>query len=124
MAAAAALLAGCGGGDDVYQPGDRERLQTADIPQAIDELFPETASRGLVLNRCAACHTVACVATERRTSEQWDAVEYAHADYIPGLSIEDRGKIFDYLKRHFGPDSPEPQVPAELLADGCPQMEP
>ncbi len=92
------------------------------VPRTNTELFPATGSRGLVLNHCASCHAVACTALGQRSPSRWSAVEESHANYIPGLSIEDRGKIFDYLRRDFNDTLPEPNVPPELLEGGCPTL--
>ena len=124
---AALALAACDeSGDASYEPTEYPtEYVVPEVPaqiETVEDLFPATAARGLLLNRCAGCHSVACTALGQRTGEEWDAVEYSHENYIPGLSIEDRGKIFDYLKRSFGADQPEPNVPAHLLEGGCPEL--
>lgn len=121
------LLTGCGSDAPNGAEGaaaDSSAAAMAATPQTVEDIFPETGSRGLVFNRCSSCHALACAAIGQRTEEDWAAVEAAHVDYNPGMSIEDRGKIFDYLKRHFTDRQPEPAVPPHLLGDGCPQMEP
>lgn len=121
------LLAGaaCGGPDPDRSgvPGEGSATLAA-APQTVEDLFPETGSRGLLFNRCSSCHALACAALGQRTEEEWAAVEAGHVGYNPGMSIEDRGKIFDYLKRYFTDRQPEPEVPPHLLAGGCPQMGP
>lgn len=119
------LAAGCGE-DERYYPGDLAdpaAITPPANPRTVEELFPATGLRGLVINRCSTCHSVACSTLGQRSDEEWDEVEYSHQNYIPGLSIEDRGKIFDYLKRNFGENQPEPQVPPEFLEGGCPALE-
>jgi hypothetical protein len=91
-------------------------------PTTLTDIFPQTGSRGLVLNNCAGCHPVACAAIGRRTESEWKAIEISHELYIPGLSIEDHGKIFDYVKRNFNDRTPEPVVPPEFLRGGCPEL--
>jgi hypothetical protein len=126
---AAVLLASCGddaGADarppEVADPRSAVMLPS-DMPAAIGRIFPATGDRGRVLNNCSICHAVACLAVDRRSEAEWDAVEVSHEYYIPGLSKEDFGKIFLYLRRNFNDRLPEPDVPAELLAGGCPQLD-
>lgn len=89
-------------------------------PRAPGDLFPATGNRGLVLNNCDSCHAVVCVTLGQRDRTEWRDVEESHIDAVPGLSIEDRGKIFDYLRRHFNESLPEPMIPEDLLQGGCP----
>ena len=125
------LLAGCGSDADADGDGREvvaeEELSPvmlpSSMPAAIGEIFPATGDRGRVLNNCSTCHAVVCAAVGRRNDAEWSAVEASHEYYIPGLSKEDFGKIFIYLRRNFNDSLPEPNVPAELLAGGCPQLE-
>jgi hypothetical protein len=91
-------------------------------PETVEDIFPATATRGLVLNNCASCHALACAAIGQRSPARWREVEASHATAIPGLSIEDRGRIFDYLMRFFNDTLPEPHVPTEFLEGGCPSL--
>lgn len=88
-------------------------------PTSAEEIFPDVARRGLVLNNCATCHAIACVALGQRTPEEWSVVEATHTEAIPGMSKEDFGKAFDYLRRHFNDRTPEPFVQPEWLNGEC-----
>ncbi|MEX2570767.1 MAG: hypothetical protein WD737_05630 [Gemmatimonadota bacterium] len=124
------LLAACGGqelpGSDEESPdGAAAASDTGPLPvgsRPAAEIFPPTATRGLVLNRCGSCHAVACAAIGQRDEQRWRAVETSHADYVPSLSTEDQARIFSYLRMHFGTDRPEPDVPVEYLEGGCPRL--
>lgn len=123
------LFAGCGGDADpppaLYVPADTPSTGIPSAPNLVPtstDIFPATGVRGLVLNNCASCHAVVCAAIGQRTQEEWAAVEASHLTYIPGLSMEDLGKIFDYLRRNFNDTLPEPDVPASLMPGGCPQL--
>jgi hypothetical protein len=122
------LLTSCAQGDDgdqVSEVGNSAVYNAPaipEVPRASSEIFPATGRRGLVLNNCASCHAVACAAIGQRSPSEWSAVEESHLYYIPGLSIEDRGKIFDYLRSYFNDTLPEPRVPEELLEGGCPEL--
>jgi hypothetical protein len=59
------------------------------------------------------------VALGQRTADEWAAVEETHRYAIPGMSVEDLGKAFDYLKQHFNDSAPEPAVPVEWLNGDC-----
>ena len=88
-------------------------------PEIVADLFPATGSRGLVLNHCSSCHSPACAVISQRNRAEWLAVEASHIEYGEGLSSEDRGKIFEYLNRHFNDTLPEPAVPGRFLEGGC-----
>lgn len=135
LLATALLLASCGQGDIEGSGGQADGVQTdppvsalpdnqntSTAPLTVADFFPATGSRGLVLNRCASCHSVGCTALGQRTPEQWAAVQETHIDAVPGLSIEDRTKIFDYLEANFSNTQPEPNIPPEFLEGGCPQL--
>jgi hypothetical protein len=77
-------------------------------------------NRGLVLNNCVSCHAAACLVIRQRSPDRWAELEAPHSGAVPDLSREDRGRIFDYLKRHFNDTLPESEVPARFLEDGCP----
>lgn len=126
-------LVGCGGDADDERNGAAAGVAEEAIvvpepfvvpspparPRTVEEIFPDVGRRGLVLNNCASCHAVACVTLGQRTAEEWAAVEATHRDAIPGMSLEDFGKAFDYLKRHFNDTRPEPDIPAEWLNGDC-----
>jgi hypothetical protein len=126
------LFGGCAGGTDAE--GDSSPAVAEDglirpepyaapsfptIPVEVQELFPDVGRRGLVFNNCATCHAVACLALGQRTPEEWAFEESTHQNAIPGMSKEDLGKAFDYLKRHFNDQAPEPSTKPEWLAGQC-----
>ncbi len=116
------LVAGCGDGERAegrITPGEFSAPTPPANPRTTTEIFPETGRRGLVLNNCASCHAVACVALGQRNRQEWAAVEATHRGVVPGLSLEDSGKIFDYLYEHFNDRTPEPVVPREWLNGDC-----
>jgi hypothetical protein len=116
--------AGCGGAEDgasdLYDPPEEISPPSPPTnPQTVADIFPATGYRGLVVNNCATCHSAACAAIGQRTREEWRAVEQTHLGAVAGLSAEDRGKIFDFLRRNFNDTLPEPSVPPQFLAGGC-----
>jgi hypothetical protein len=96
-------------------------MYPAAVPPEVANIFPATGNRNMFLNRCSTCHTPACAAVGQRSMERWREIEESHISYNPGISAEDRGRIFDYLRRHFNEDTPEPDVPPALVAD-CPTL--
>ena len=117
---------GCdrGGESGLYRPGDNAPARAGGTGElrTVAEVFPSSGYQGLVVNNCATCHAAACAALGQRTPAQWAAVEKSHEYYIPGLSKEDHGKIFDYLRNNFNDSLPEPAVPQQLLEGGCPRL--
>jgi len=121
------LLAGCGDGasglPDAVVAGDLPPSPAASArPATVADIFPATAVRNMFLNRCSSCHAAPCAALGRRSRAEWERVEATHVSYNPGMSAEDRGKIFDYLRRHFNENTPEPAIPGEMIEGGCPRL--
>lgn len=117
------LLVGCEapwGRDAASDPAAHGPRPPTERDLMLAELFPSTGVRGYVVNNCSSCHAAACGALGQRSQARWSEIEASHQDYIPGLSTQDRGMIFDYLRKNFNDTLPEPAVPAELLRDGCP----
>lgn len=73
----------------------------------------------MVLNTCGSCHSVACTAVGQRTRERWESIEKSHKDRLTSYSSANVDAMFNYMKENFNNTKPEPQVPAELLAQGC-----
>ena len=88
-------------------------------PFNVGTIFPPGQGREMVLNTCGSCHPVVCCARGQRTAERWDAIQKDHADKVTGHSAGDLRAMFSYLKANFNDARPEPQVPAELIQQGC-----
>ena len=84
----------------------------------LTDIFPAGTGREQVLNACGSCHSVACVALGRKTAERWDSIKASHMETVSG-SGADLDAMFAYLKEHFNDTKPEPQVPPQLLQQGC-----
>ena len=83
------------------------------------DLFPAGAGRQFVLDTCGSCHPVACSARGQRTAAQWDRIRESHADKVSALTTAQMDTLYAYLKANFNDTKPEPQIPAELLQQGC-----
>lgn len=88
-------------------------------PATAASLFPAGDGRQLVLDTCGSCHPVACSARGQRTSAQWDRIRESHADKVSALTKAQMDTLYTYLKANFNDTKPEPQIPAELLQQGC-----
>ncbi len=73
----------------------------------------------MVLNACGSCHSVVCAARGQRTAESWESIKKGHQDKLTDLSSANLNVMFSYLKENFNDTKPEPQIPAELLQQGC-----
>lgn len=88
-------------------------------PANAASLFPAGDGRQLVLDTCGSCHPVACSARGQRTPAQWDRIRESHADKVSALTKAQMDTLYTYLKANFNDTRPEPQIPAELLQQGC-----
>ncbi|HYM09078.1 MAG TPA: hypothetical protein VEU62_00020 [Bryobacterales bacterium] len=123
---AGSLLAACGKpaspSDDPGKGAAAKAPATAPAPAApfnVAGIFPPGAGRELVLNTCGSCHPVVCAARGQRTAERWESIKQGHKDKLTSVSSADLNVMFSYLKENFNDAKPEPQVPAELLQQGC-----
>ena len=82
-------------------------------------IFPEGPGRELVLNNCGSCHSMVCAARGQRTAARWESIRDDHKDKLTASSSADLKVMFSYLAANFNDSKPEPQVSAELLAQGC-----
>ena len=62
---------------------------------------------------------MACTARGQRSSAQWDRIRESHADKVRALTKGQMDTLYTYLKANFNDTKPEPQIPAELLQQGC-----
>jgi cytochrome c5 len=124
------LIVACGKSD--APPADAPKAAPAAAPAASGSpaasaaqpanaasLFPAGDGRQLVLDTCGSCHPVACSARGQRTSAQWDRIRESHADKVSALTKAQMDTLYTYLKANFNDTKPEPQIPAELLQQGC-----
>jgi hypothetical protein len=118
------LLAACGtspGSDTGTAPAEPSP-QTKASPQEpfrLVNVFPAGAGRDQVLNSCGSCHSAVCVTRGQRSKERWESVKDSHKDKLPNTSATELNEMFSYLAANFNESKPEPEVPAELLAQGC-----
>jgi hypothetical protein len=127
----AAILSGCGGGDesgaDVGAPADAPAMESPapsgaaeqPVPQTPGDLFPEGEGRDLLLANCTSCHAVACSAMGQRTESRWQSLQEAHREHASSMSGENLELVFTYLQNNFSDSQPEPFIPPAFLEQGC-----
>lgn len=120
------LLAACGKparpSDDAGKSAASKAPEAAPAPAApfsAASIFPPGPGRELVLNTCGSCHPVVCTARGQRTAERWESLKQDHKDKLTSVSSADLNVMFSYLAKNFNDTKPEPQIPAELLQQGC-----
>lgn len=86
----------------------------------INDIFPAGPGRDLILNNCTSCHTYVCVVKGQKTAGHWEQIKTGHRDRVPSLSDADYNTLFTYLGGNFNDIKPEPRLPQELVAQGCP----
>lgn len=76
------------------------------------------AARTSVQSNCTVCHTIATVVTVQKTPEAWDATLATHRERVPTLSDDEFAAIGAFLKAHFNPENPVPELPDALRGLG------
>jgi hypothetical protein len=122
------LLTGCG--KSAPQPAEAAQgaaskvapaapSSTPSAPFNMTSIFPPGPGRELVLNTCGSCHSAVCATRGQRTADRWESIKKDHKDKLTAISNVDLNTMFSYLAANFNETKPEPQVPAELLQQGC-----
>lgn len=81
----------------------------------LDAIFPPGEGRDLVLSNCTSCHSFVPVVIVGFDSNEWDRNARDHYNRVTGMTEDERAILYAYLKEHFGPDDPVPDLPPELL---------
>jgi cytochrome c5 len=101
------------------KPAESQQPVSTGKSFSVASIFPPGAGRESVLSSCGSCHPVVCAARGQRTAERWENIKKDHKDKLTGSSAADLNAMFSYLKENFNDSKPEPQIPAELLQQGC-----
>jgi hypothetical protein len=71
-------------------------------------------ARDTTLITCTACHVFTPFVKAQKTDAEWDTFLEAHRQRVPETSNADYEEIGKFLKSHFNPENPVPQLPPEL----------
>ncbi len=71
-------------------------------------------ARDTTLITCTACHVFTPFVKAQKTEAEWDTFLEAHRSRVPETSDTDYVEIGKFLKSHFNPENPVPQLPPEL----------
>ena len=122
IAASGCLLVACGKSTSqssaAVQAASPKAAESSQ-PFTVGSIFPPGEGRELVLNTCGSCHPVVCAARGQRTPERWDNLQKDHKDKLTNTTSAQLNVMFAYLKENFNDKKPEPQVPAEVVQQGC-----
>lgn len=77
-------------------------------------------TRNLILAACTSCHIFSPIVLTQKTAEQWDAFLDAHRVKADQVSDADYEELGEFIKIHFNPDNPVPDLPPALLQYGLP----
>lgn len=72
------------------------------------------AARDTTLITCTECHVFTPFVKLQNTEAQWDTFLENHRYRSEETSDADYAEIVKFLKAHFNPDNPVPQLPPEL----------
>ena len=94
---------------------------TASQPKGttLNEILPRGQGLTLLLNNCSSCHSVVCAIKGQRPVDRWESLKKDHKDKVGNLSDADMNTLFSYLSENFNSTKPEPNLPAELAAQGA-----
>jgi virginiamycin B lyase len=93
-----------------------ERLNSAPLVP-YDELYPDAPIKPLLEGTCIECHGKSYLAFFHRDEAQWDATIGAMmVNRIPAGKVgpEERKQLAEYLATHFGEDSPDRRIKADI----------
>ena len=71
-------------------------------------------ARDTTLITCTACHVFTPFVKAQKTEDEWDSFLESHRGRVEETSDEDYEDITKFLKSHFNPDNPVPQLPPAL----------
>jgi hypothetical protein len=81
-----------------------------------DQTADECAkTRSLILAACTSCHVFTPIVVAQKTADEWDAFLDAHRQRVSDMSDADFEGIRKFVKAHFNPENPVPQLPPALL---------
>lgn len=81
----------------------------------LDDYFPKSPGRELVLRDCTTCHSFAPVIMGQRPKARWLSLKEDHKDKASGVTSADYDLEFDYLMENFNDTKPEPKLPDWFL---------
>jgi hypothetical protein len=73
------------------------------------------AARGLFMQHCTSCHSFVPVVRQQKDEAGWSAVMSGHRERTGGVADPDYEAIGQFLKDHFTPDRPVPELPQHLI---------
>ncbi len=76
------------------------------------------SARTMLQSNCTVCHTIATVVTVQKTAEAWDATLATHRERVTSMSDGDLAAVGAFLKAHFNPENPVPELPDALRGLG------
>ena len=113
--AAAALLA-------LPAPGSAQELDmNAIMPCGTPDLKGKQdaaacdSSRAIFVQQCTSCHTIVPIVRQQKNDADWDATMTRHRERVPDLSPAEFDSIAQFLKDHFKPERPVPNLPQQLI---------
>jgi hypothetical protein len=74
-----------------------------------------SAARDLFMQNCTSCHSFIPIVLLQKDETGWDATITHHRPLVPQLSQADLDLIRQFLKDHFRPDRPVPNLPKALI---------
>lgn len=72
------------------------------------------AARDTLLSSCTSCHTFAPVVLSQYSEEEWESFMTRHRERVPDVSDEAYDQLKEFLKVHYNPDTPPPDLPEAL----------
>jgi hypothetical protein len=73
------------------------------------------AARNLFMQNCTSCHSFVPIVLLQKNEAGWDGTLAYHRPLLPQLSQADFDLVGQFLKDHFRPDRPVPNLPKTLI---------
>lgn len=73
------------------------------------------AARGLFMQHCTSCHSFVPVVRQQKDEAGWGALMAGHRQRAADVADPDYEAIGQFLKDHFTPDRPVPDLPQHLI---------
>ena len=74
-------------------------------------------ARTLILANCTVCHTFVPIVLQQFDAAGWKGLIDRHRPRVAHLSEEEIQLVLAFLREHFNPENPPPELPPELLGN-------
>jgi hypothetical protein len=74
-----------------------------------------TSARSLLMQQCTSCHSFVPIVRQQKEESGWDATIASHRERVSSMSDNELNLLAQFMKDHFRPDRPVPNLPQQLI---------